>query len=254
MRLPLAADLISRDGTTGKDSRIRNGLIDDGEVVVRPGVSEAVAPSLGLFSQGGLRFGDKLVYVNDDNFFWLSADFIFLGGFNSLNGNPIGFYSSGGSYVVGDVVVDDDGTPWYPVQPVSGIPPAYTTAAYPYWSRYKNLPSGTHPTVTYSWDVNSSVVCTPTTGDRTCSGTSLVKVYVGGVLRSEISGSVAVSIDEDPPYTYESNTYVDYNMMNGQLRNGYSDNFGGTPTITTTPITNHPTYLAAQDYARSVLV
>lgn len=73
MRLPLAADLISRDGTTGKDSRIRNGLIDDGEVVVRPGVSESVATSLGLFAQGGGVF-DRYTYAMNDDVLYLFED------------------------------------------------------------------------------------------------------------------------------------------------------------------------------------
>ena len=43
MRLPLASDLISRDGTTAKDARVQNGIIevdgDSSNILRRPGTS-----------------------------------------------------------------------------------------------------------------------------------------------------------------------------------------------------------------------
>ena len=197
MRLPLATDLKARVGAPDKDARIKNGIIEiRGESSVvrqRPGVSEALATELGLFAQGGMMFGDYLVYVANDILLGFS-DFDLAFGFGLDTLNSV-IYSGSTSYDVGDVVIGDDGEPWYPVQPVSGIPPAYTAAAYPYWSKYKNLPSGSHPSVSYS---TTGPTFSYPGGDVIVGSTSIV-ISVGASVFGTISGSgVQEGIEPNP--------------------------------------------------------
>lgn len=68
MRLPLASDLISRDGTTDKDSRIKNGTVEGGDVLSRPGTtligSVGSGTAQGMNKNATLVIGDTFKVLN----------------------------------------------------------------------------------------------------------------------------------------------------------------------------------------------
>mgnify|MGYP003527456538 CR=1 FL=1 len=138
MRLPLATDLKARVGTPDKDARVKNGIIEiRGESSVvrqRPGVSEALATDLGLFAQGGMQFGDYLVYLNNDVVFVFS-DFGFYDVFRITDGVSL-MWSSGGSYSIGDMVYDEeDDSPSYALVADPPFRPTDATWGDTFWSR-----------------------------------------------------------------------------------------------------------------------
>ena len=69
MRIPIATDLVSRDGTTAKDARLRNAFVEtegkDSAVFKRPGMSAAFATTTGQ-AQGGIANNSLVYMVNAD--------------------------------------------------------------------------------------------------------------------------------------------------------------------------------------------
>ena len=65
MRIPLATDISTRDGSLDKDAKIKNGFVDAGEVVRRPSVTTATATYSGT-AQGGIGLNGKAYTVNGD--------------------------------------------------------------------------------------------------------------------------------------------------------------------------------------------
>ena len=66
MRAPIATDLVTRDGTTSKDSKLVNSFVDDGNVFKRPGINSVLATATGT-AQGGIYNTNSLGYfINGD--------------------------------------------------------------------------------------------------------------------------------------------------------------------------------------------
>jgi hypothetical protein len=67
MRLPIATDLITRDGTLTKDANILNGFVEAGQAVFkRPSVNSVLATATGQ-AQGGIYNINSLGYfINGD--------------------------------------------------------------------------------------------------------------------------------------------------------------------------------------------
>jgi hypothetical protein len=66
MRIELAADLITRDGTASKDAKLLNAFVDDGMVFKRPAANTELATTTGQ-AQGAIFAVNSLVYaVNGD--------------------------------------------------------------------------------------------------------------------------------------------------------------------------------------------
>ena len=66
MRIPLASDIETRDGSLDKDSKMLNGVIDGGEVVKRPAVNSVLATASGQAQ--GMISNNSLVYmINGDS-------------------------------------------------------------------------------------------------------------------------------------------------------------------------------------------
>lgn len=76
MRLPLATDLFTRDGTTTKDAKMVNAFVDDGNVFKRPAVNAALVTVSGA-GQGGLYDTNSLGYfINGDVMRSYNASFV----------------------------------------------------------------------------------------------------------------------------------------------------------------------------------
>lgn len=148
MRLQLAQDLKTRTGVPDKDARIKNGIVEvkGGAAVVRsrPGVSEALDRGLGLFAQGGMMFGDYLVFMNDDVVFVFSSSFSVLNIQDLSTGSPL--FGSWFDYELGDIVYfpdEDTGVyePWYPYARNPSHPPSKNTLNPGYWLWGKEAPT-----------------------------------------------------------------------------------------------------------------
>ena len=252
MRLPLCYPIESRDGTLNADSKMKNLVVEnvEGELVAvkRPGVTKQteLPPGLaqGLFSLNGLTYA----IFND---LFVAVDSLATGiswGYSLTTGASLS-YSAGTTYNANDPVIgtDENGveTVFYAVQTVTGVRPARTTAAFPYWSKYKNLNVGTPPSIGYT-----------TTGPTVISDNGLgaielattVRLTVGGVYYSTIYGYVS----QGPTFAYWDSVYVNYNNA-GLLMNGTDSNHGGGTHITYTAIADNGQYLAAKDYARHLV-
>lgn len=246
MRLPLATDLKARVGTPDKDARVKNGIIEirgnSSVVRQRPGVSEALATTLGLYAQGGMQFGDSLYVLDGDVIYEYSSSFIFLGGYNIGSGSSVSF-SASGSYATGDIAyLPGDPNPWHAVQPVSGVTPGWNSAAYPYWSRYRDKPVGTHPTASATFGTYTSYNDVHNSGIFWSNGEFYLKA--NGVVFATYTSTAD---GYDPSHGFgigQVVTYVDY-----PSNIGYFVQTGTSPgTVTTWDI-----LVAAQDYCRSVL-
>lgn len=80
LRLPIPADLATRDGTATKDAQQLNSFVDDGYVYKRPGINAALATAAGV-AQGGI-FGEVLVFtINGDNMHSYDSAFTLQGTF-----------------------------------------------------------------------------------------------------------------------------------------------------------------------------
>ena len=201
-----------------------------------------------------MQFGDYLVFVSEDQLFGFDGDSLSFG-WNISTGAPI-VYLAGHSYSTGDAVFVDDGagnlTPWYAVQPVSGVFPEYTPASFPYWSRYPDKPVGTHPTVSYTFD-GTVIDPDPWPLPGTRNGTSHVTIKLAGAGVAEIVGTLsAVTYGADFAPPYYINTYSDW-CGTTYYDTGVNGNNPVVNTVVQTLITNHPSYLAVADLARSAL-
>lgn len=65
MRIPLPCDLITRDGTTTKDSKLVNAFIDGQDVYKRPAVNSALVTTTGQ-AQGGIANNSLVYMINGD--------------------------------------------------------------------------------------------------------------------------------------------------------------------------------------------
>lgn len=69
MRLPLAVDLLSRNGSLAKDGKIRNGIVSaDGDVLKRPG-AEVKKTGIGSTVQGVVMFSSIVIASGDTLYF-----------------------------------------------------------------------------------------------------------------------------------------------------------------------------------------
>lgn len=75
MRIPLATDLISRNGTTTKDARLLNAFIDGDEVFKRPAVNSALVDVTGQ-AQGGIASNSLVYVVNADTMRSYNSSFV----------------------------------------------------------------------------------------------------------------------------------------------------------------------------------
>jgi len=76
MRIPVATDLITRDGTASKDAKLLNAFIDEGNVFKRPAVNSALATAAGQ-AQGGIYAMNSLGYfINGDTVKSYNASFV----------------------------------------------------------------------------------------------------------------------------------------------------------------------------------
>ena len=249
MRLPLCYPIESRDGTLAADSKMKNMVVENVEgdlvAVKRPGVSVAIelptGLAQGLFSLNGLAYA-----IVDDVL--MSSSGGRLDGFSLASGHSIA-YSNLYQYSPGDVVIaldeHNNDTPFYCIVACQGIPPGYTQAAFPYWSKYKNHPVGTHPTVSTTTNV-WNVFKTPTSA----RDQSVVNYYLDGVYYSTLSGFSTWDYDKYGD-GYSVSRWTNY-YFNGGIRNGVADNRGVT-SYTDTPLSNVPFTYGVKDYARSIL-
>ena len=254
MRLSLCYPIESRDGTLNADSKLKNMVVEnvEGELIAvkRPGVTKAseLAPGLaqGLFSLNGMAYG----IVNDILMSFDSAETGggITGGFDLRTGRSIA-YSNGYQYARGDIALAPDennnDTPWYCIVACQGIPPGYTQEAFPYWSKYKNHPVGTHPTVSTKTNV-WNVFKTPTSA----RDQSVVNYYLDGVYYSTLSGFSTWDYDKYGD-GYSVSRWTNY-YFSGGIRNGMADNRGAT-AYTDVPLANSPFTYGVMDYARSIL-
>lgn len=272
MRIPLYSTLESRDGTLAADANLKNALVEVGEgdgtilVVKRPGIALTNEIITGGLAQGIADLNGLVYSVFDDTLlaFNPTAPETITGGWNLGSASPIlgGLldYDNGETYDPGDFVLypDEDGDDgvWFTVATVSGIPPGHTPAAYPYWSRYRNLPVGTHPSVSYSIIQGPLEQEGTLPGPSTSSSSSSLTVKVGsqtfGVLPGTLEGTVTAS-----PY-FSTSTYSNYAILvaGGVTSGVISGPYPGGPFVDTTvftPATSTSLYIAAQDYARSIL-
>lgn len=65
MRIPLATDLTSRDGSVDQDAGMRNAFVDGDDMVKRPAANSALATSSGA-AQGGIANSSKVYMINGD--------------------------------------------------------------------------------------------------------------------------------------------------------------------------------------------
>lgn len=65
MRIPIATDLSTRDGTLTKDAILKNAFVDEGSVFKRPAINTPSATYSGT-AQGGLGFNNHAYTVNGD--------------------------------------------------------------------------------------------------------------------------------------------------------------------------------------------
>lgn len=65
MRLSLATDISTRDGTLDKDAKMLNGFIDGGEVIKRPAVNSVLATATGQ-AQGMINNNSLIYMINGD--------------------------------------------------------------------------------------------------------------------------------------------------------------------------------------------
>ena len=254
MRLPLCYPIESRDGTLAADSKMKNMVVENVEgdlvAVKRPGVTKQteLPPGLaqGLFSLNGMPYG----IVND---ILMSFDSAvtgggITGGFDLRTGRSIA-YSNGYQYARGDIALAPDENNedqlWYCVLECQGVQPGYTPSGFPHWSRYKDNPSGTHPTVSTTTNV-WNVFKTPTSA----RDQSVVNYYLDGVYYSTLSGFSTWDYDKYGD-GYSVSRWTNY-YFNGGVRNGVADNRGVT-SYTDTPLSNVPFTYGVKDYARSIL-
>lgn len=66
MRIPIATDLTSRDGTVDQDAKMMNAFVDDGAVFKRPAMATALCTASGT-AQGGIANNSLVYMINGDS-------------------------------------------------------------------------------------------------------------------------------------------------------------------------------------------
>ena len=167
MKIPLIIQNEARDPNRAKDSWAINCFLEQDDfarAVKRPGLTRTVdGTELGVLGQGVFIWpGDDGPFIATivDDVLWLYnddyeiEDAVDLNTAISLTCEPLISYTPGDRvlYTYGPIVPDgwvpNVKVVWYCVANVTGVAPAHSEAAYPYWSLYPNKPTGTHPTIT----------------------------------------------------------------------------------------------------------
>ena len=65
MKIPLATDLISREGATNKDAKLLNCFVEGEEVIKRPAVNSVLVDVTGT-AQGGIDNNSMVFMINGD--------------------------------------------------------------------------------------------------------------------------------------------------------------------------------------------
>jgi len=270
MRAPLIIPNEAREDSRTKDSWGINCFLereDADRAVKRPGLVGAVdvvgsgTVGQGLFIWPELN-GPKVMIIWDDTL-WQYTPFTWSIEFAwdfSLSGSGASLaYSGSTSYTTGrralsskGTIVPDGETPsedviWYCVSNVTGVTPAHSTAAYPYWSRYPDKPTGSHPTMIASW---YSVQSPPNPGfdDAYTIQTRLTVVGNANAYTANYSGYVSHAAGPFIPGA-TTNTYSNYCQSPSMyLINGY-DEYPSTSHTTSSEVPQ----VAANDYSRSHL-
>jgi len=166
VKIPLLIQNEARDPNRAKDSWAINCFLEQDDfarAVKRPGLTRTVdGTELGVLGQGVFIWpGDDgpVIATIVDDILWLYnddyeiEDAVDLNTAISLTYEPLISYTPGDRvlYTYGPIVPDgwvpNVKVVWYCVANVTGVAPAHSEAAYPYWSLYPNKPTGTHPTI-----------------------------------------------------------------------------------------------------------
>jgi hypothetical protein len=274
MRAPLIIPNEAREDSRTKDSWGVNCFLereDADRAVKRPGLINTVdVVGSGTVGQGLFIWpssnGPKVISLWDDTLWQYTTTtspttfpIEFAWDF-SLSGSGASIaYSGGTSYTTGQralysngTIVSDEELPseqvvWYCVSNVTGVAPAHSTAAYPYWSRYPDKPVGPHPTMFAGWFNQQSP---PNPGpDDAYVITSRLTVF-GNANNYNVTYSGVVSHNPGPfNFGDTTNTYSNYSgSPSWYLVNGY-DEYPSTSHTTSSEVPQ----VAANDYSRSHL-
>ena len=272
MRLPLAIPNDSRDTDRTQDTWAVNCFVEKDDalrLVKRPGlVSTIDVVGSGTVGQGIFIWPNagnpQVISLWDDTLYGysysgVSYSLTFAWDLSTAGSGSSLAYSGGTSYTSGQralssagTIVPDGQVPsenvmWYVVSNVTGITPAHSSAAYPYWSRYKDKPVGSHPTMFYS-GTSVQTPSSPGPDDPYIVNTTLTFYGNANAYNVTYSGSVSHAAGPLGPGD-TTNTYTNYWGGAGYtLINGYDEY----------PSTSHETYsdvayYAANDYSRSHL-
>lgn len=271
MRLPLAIPNDSRDTDRTQDTWAVNCFVEKDDalrLIKRPGLVDTIdVVGTGTVGQGIFIWpsstGPKVISLWDDTLFQYSYtagvytlefgwDFDLSGSGSSLA------YNSGTSYSTGDRVIQDYGSIvpdgevpndkvlWYCVTAVTGVTPAHTATAYPYWSRYSTKPVGSHPTM---YRTGTSVQNPSSPGPNDAYTISTTLIFYGNANAYNATYSGQVSHNQGPFIVGDvTNVYSNYWTGVNFLMNGY-DEYPSTTHTTSSDVA----YVAANDYSRSHL-
>lgn len=272
MRAPLIIPNEAREDSRAKDSWGVNCFLereDADRAVKRPGLTGTVdVVGSGTVGQGIFIWPNagnpQVISLWDDTLYRYSYSGVsyslnFAWDLSTVGSGSSLAYSGGTSYTTGQramfsvgTIVPDGQVPsenaiWYVVSNVTGVAPAHSSTAYPYWSRYKDKPVGPHPTMFYS---GTSVQLPPSPGYDDPYVISTTLTFYGNANAYNVTYSGSVSHAAGPfNYGDTTNTYTNYcGVSSYTLINGYDEY----------PSTSHTTYsdvayYAANDYSRSHL-
>ena len=244
MRLNLATDLTTRDGTLTKDAKIVNAFVDDGNVFKRPaaqgGVSVGVGTAQGGFGIEGLCFtfyGDTLYPVTQASCeSWAP----------SIN------------YYMGDSVVINCVEYWARSNNIGSQPPSAS------WSTTYIPPAPISPIITYDiWtDVSAASIIISNSGKTITATDNLIQSdAISGIGQTsgkwyiEVTNSglspfdVGIADSLTPSFSYVvgiSSTLCSIMGMAVDLDNGFvSFYYDGVFAATQTVLTSNPVYIFA---------
>ena len=271
MRFQLDTLNDARDDSREQDSWGVNCFVekeDELRAVKRPGLAKTVdVVGSGTVGQGIFIWPDytglnpKIVMIWDDALWIYEFDYTLdlgwdlttAGSGSSMAYNGASSYSTNDRVVAptGPIVSDgstpDEDVLWYAVQAVSGIAPAHSAAAYPYWSRYRDKPVGGHPVMIPAW---SSVQSPPAPGPDDAYTITTVLQYTGnaGGYSASYSGSAAHAAGPFNPGDI-TNTYTNFAQNPSVLLLNGFDTFPASSTYVYSDVPE----VAANDYSRSHL-
>lgn len=261
----------SRDEARDSDSWGTNVLLDaevPATATKRPGLTQTydgTSPGQGVFIWPGYPDypGEpKVISIADDVFNQISPvdwSLEFFWDMDSIEFSSTLPYDSGTSYTlgarvsytIGSIVSDeetaDENTVWYCMYPISGIAPASSYAAFPYWSRYPYKPSGSHPVMYPTWN-NVTIPPSPGIGDPYVVQ-SRFTVYGNARGYSATYSGTANHVGGFPSPGDVTNTYNNFTSSpSWLLTNGYDV----APSVSYETFSEYA-LIAAQDYQRSHL-